>query len=100
MGIGGTGQYYSGFYTDFCEKTCRLPLWIATGDPMTPVERIRAALLQSQVKAPVAEVPLPQPVERVEVTRPAVTVREDILARLLRSDTNGIVTEPHELGRQ
>jgi hypothetical protein len=67
---------------------------------MTPVERIRASLFQSQAKVPVAEVPLPQPVERVEVTRPFVTVREDNLARLLQSDTNGIVTDPHGLGRR
>jgi hypothetical protein len=51
---------------------------------MTPLERIRAALLQA--KPPVANHPTPQPVEFTE-TPPSVTVSEENLAALLRSVT-------------
>jgi hypothetical protein len=49
---------------------------------MTPVERIRTALL-SQVKPPVAKHPTPQPVEWPATAAPSVTVSEENLAALL-----------------
>jgi len=56
--------------------------------PMTPAERIQAALLKSQAKSPPAKYPMPQPAEWTATTAPSsVTVSEENLAALLRSLT-------------
>jgi len=54
-------------------------------NPMTPLERIRTALSQSQTQRPVTEHPSPQQVERPEPSLSSITVSEENLAALLRS---------------
>lgn len=58
--------------------------------PMTPAERIRAALFPSQANPPAATDPTPQPVQWPEIPRSFVTVSEENLAALLRPRTTSI----------